>query len=149
MKLVVAAITILLFSSFINWETNFEKAKKSAKEKHELILINFSGSDWCVPCMNMRKDIFESGTFKKMADADLVLVNADFPRKKKNKPAADIVKQNDALAEKYNPEGNFPFTVLLNADGKVLKSWNGKPGGNIETFIAEIEKIYIANKALK
>jgi thioredoxin-related protein len=149
MKLFTAAITIFLFSSFINWETNFDKAKKTAKEKQELILLNFSGSDWCVPCMNMRKEIFESPVFQKLADADLILVNADFPRKKKNKPAADILKQNNALAEKYNPDGNFPFTVLLNADGKVLKTWNGKPDSTPEKFAAEIEKIYTADKALK
>ena len=60
-----------------------------------------------------------------MADTSLVMVNADFPRNKKNLLDAETRKQNDALADKYNPEGKFPFTLLLDADGKVLKHGRG------------------------
>ncbi len=65
--------------SFTIWQPDFETAKQKAKEKHELILLNFSGSDWCGPCMRMRKEIFENEQFYKMADTTLILVNADFP----------------------------------------------------------------------
>ena len=83
--------------SFTNGQPNFETAKKIAKEKHELILLNFSGSDWCGPCMRLRKEILESDVFTKMADTSLVMINADFPRNKKNQLDAQTKKQNDAL----------------------------------------------------
>ncbi len=149
MKTLITSFLIYSFAFSINWGNDFVAAQKTAKENHQLIFLNFSGSDWCIPCMNLRKDFFETAIFKKMADADLVLVNADFPRKKKNKPAAEIIKQNNALAEKYNPQGTFPLTVLINADGKVLKTWNGKPDESVEKFTSEIEEVYNGFKRIK
>eukprot|EP01136_Pigoraptor_vietnamica_P011025 Opistho-1_new@49386 len=137
---------LMLFILPIQWEPSFENAKKTAKEKHELILLNFSGSDWCGPCIVTRRDYLESEVFTKMANDNLVLVNADFPRKKKNIPSADVVKRNEALAERYNKKGDFPLTLLLDSDGKVLKSWNGKPDASPEQWTAEIKAICDAKK---
>lgn len=140
-------ITLLLIMVIpIQWEPSFENAKKIAKEKHELILLNFSGSDWCGPCIVTRRDYLESEVFTKLATDNLVLVNADFPRKKKNIGTPETVKRNEALAEKYNKQGAFPLTLLLNADGKVLKTWNGKPETTPEQWTAEIKAICDANK---
>ncbi|WP_309641101.1 thioredoxin family protein [Flavobacterium sp.] len=136
----------LLFLLPIQWEPNFENAKKTAKEKHQLILLNFSGSDWCGPCILLRKDYLESETFTALANDRLVLVNADFPRKKKNQGSAELIKRNEALAEQYNKQGNFPFTLLLNADGKVLKTWIGKPEVSVDAWTDEIKTICDANK---
>lgn len=144
-KLLLLAFSITTMS-FANWQTNFETAKKIAKEKHELILLNFSGSDWCGPCMRLRKEILDNEVFTKMADTHLVMVNADFPRNKKNQLDAQTRKQNDALADKYNPEGKFPFTLLLDEDGKVLKTWDGFPDESAQQFSEEVENICYANK---
>lgn len=130
----------------IQWEPSFENAKRTAKEKHELILLNFSGSDWCGPCIVLRKDYLENDDFTAMANDNLILVNADFPRKKKNTGTPEIVKRNEALAEQYNKEGSFPLTLLLNADGKVLKTWHGKPEASVTEWTAQIKAICEANK---
>ena len=132
--------------SFTVWQTNFETAKQIAKDKHQLILLNFSGSDWCGPCMRMKKEIFENADFTAMANTELVLVNADFPRSKKNQLEKKLVTQNEALAEKYNPDGKFPFTVLLDANGKVLRSWDGLPKENAAAFAIQLKTICNANK---
>jgi len=132
--------------SFTQWQPDFETAKKIAKEKHEPILLNFSGSDWCGPCMRLRKEILDNDVFSKMADTSLVMVNADFPRNKKNQLDARMRKQNDALADKYNPEGKFPFTLLLDADGKILKIWDGYPVEGVQQFADEVMNICYANK---
>lgn len=139
-------LPLLLFVVPIKWEPDFENAKKTAKEKHELILLNFSGSDWCGPCILLRKEVLESQSFADFADQNLVLVNADFPRKKKNIGTPEQIKRNEALAEKYNKNGNFPFTLLLDADGKVLKTWVGKPSGTTEDWIKEIKAVSDAHK---
>ena len=144
-KLLLLAFSIVTMS-FANWQSNFETAKKIAKEKHELILLNFSGSDWCGPCMRLRKEILDNEAFSKMADTSLVLVNADFPRNKKNQLDAQTRKENDALADKYNPEGKFPFTLLLNEDGKVLKTWDGFPDESAQQFSEEVANICYANR---
>lgn len=137
---------LLLFVIPTQWEPDFENAKKIAKEKHELILLNFSGSDWCGPCIVLRKDYIDSQTFQDMAKDKLVMVNADFPRKKKNQLSAEQVKQNEALAEQYNKNGQFPYTLLLDADGKVLKTWAGKPEVSVAEWTKEIEAICSAHK---
>ncbi len=137
---------LLLFTVTAQWEPDFENAKKIAREKHELILLNFSGSDWCGPCIMLRKDYIDSKTFQDMAADNLVLVNADFPRKKKNQLSPEQVKRNEALAEIYNKQGQFPFTLLLDADGRVLKTWTGKPEASVEEWTQEIKAICAANK---
>lgn len=143
-KLIIALSFIAM--SFTVWQPDFERAKQIAKEKHELILLNFSGSDWCGPCIRMKKEIFENEVFSKMADTTVVLFNADFPRNKKNQLDKLTQKQNEALADKYNPEGKFPFTLLLDANGGILKSWDGLPNENAELFAKQIKSIYDAGK---
>jgi thiol-disulfide isomerase/thioredoxin len=140
----IAILLLLIIPA--RWEPDFETAKKTAKEKNELILLNFSGSDWCVPCILMHRDYLENPVFTQMADNNLILVNADFPRKKKNIPSDEIVKRNEILAEKYNKEGSFPLTLLLTADGKVLKSWRGKPEVSVEQWTQQIKTICDAQK---
>ena len=132
--------------STITWRTDFEKAKTEAKSEHKLILLNFSGSDWCGPCIRLKKDIFDSETFMKYADDNLVLVNADFPRLKKNMLSKEQQKQNESLADAYNSEGSFPLTLLLNADGKVLKKWDGLPTLSPEDFTNEVKAAANAGK---
>lgn len=146
MKSFLLVALYLMISPFTAWETSFENAKKTAKQDHKLILLNFSGSDWCGPCIRMHKEIFDDATFLEMAGKNLIMVNADFPRNKKNQLAPDLKKQNEALADKYNTSGKFPYTVLLNADGKVLKAWDGFPNGDAKTFTDEVKQVCDAGK---
>jgi thioredoxin-related protein len=134
-------ILIILFSLFFNisdWDNNLQSAKETAHTENKLILLNFSGSDWCAPCIMLKKQVFTDSEFHEFASKKLVLMRADFPRLKKNALDSAELKKNEALAEKYNPQGNFPFTVLLDADGNVLKSWNGYNGKKDE-ILAEIK----------
>ncbi|MEO8795661.1 MAG: thioredoxin family protein [Daejeonella sp.] len=136
---------LLVFLTFFTfnaspWLSNLEEAKVLAKEDHKLIVLNFSGSDWCGPCIKMHKQIFESEEFKNYSEENLVLVNADFPRMKKNQPAKEQLEINAALADKYNKEGVFPLTLLLDKDGKVLKRWEGLPKETATEFVSEITK---------
>lgn len=133
---------VLLFATIglppAQWQTDFETAKRTAREQGKYILLNFSGSDWCGPCIRLKKDVFESEQFGQFADSSLVLFNADFPRTKKKQNSKDVQRQNDALAEQYNPLGKFPFTLLLTAEGKVIQSWEGYPN-NSRLFIDRIK----------
>ncbi len=142
MKYLILALTL----SLIQWQPDFETAKKQAAEQHKLILLNFSGSDWCAPCIVTRKDYFDTDVFSSMAKDNLVMVNADFPRKKKNALPEEIAKRNSALAEQYNRQGNFPLTLLLDPSGKVLKSWIGKPEVSVEVWTGEIKSICDAHR---
>src|SRR5438270_13576456 len=108
MKL-LSIILFTIFTAGTPWLGDFDTAKTEATQKHKLILINFSGSDWCGPCIRLRKEILESDTFENFASDHLVLVRADFPRQKKNQLSKEQTKLNEALADKYNADGKFPF----------------------------------------
>ena len=129
------------------WYHSLDEARRIAEKDHKYILLNFSGSDWCGPCIRMKKEFFETDVFKNMADSELVLVNADFPRNKKNQPTPEQQQINDGMADKYNPQGKFPYTVLINPGGKVIGSWEGLPNETPQTFIEDIRNdIYTETK---
>jgi thioredoxin-related protein len=138
MKLLFVLFFATLFNPSATWMGDFGQAKVEAAKSHKLILINFSGSDWCGPCIRLRKEILESAGFEAYATDHLVLVRADFPRQKKNQLAKDQVKRNEALADKYNSEGKFPYTVLVDENGKVLKEWDGFPNESPDQFIGQV-----------
>nr|WP_294949985.1 thioredoxin family protein [uncultured Mucilaginibacter sp.] len=145
MKLLVAILIAFVIPS-ITWSGNFAEVQKEAKQSHKLIVINFSGSDWCGPCIRLRKEILESTTFEQYAQDHLLLVRADFPRQKKNKLDEAQVRRNEALAEKYNPEGKFPYTLLVDENGKVLKDWDGFPNETAAAFVAQVNQTVNANR---
>lgn len=129
---------MLAFLPGVTWQGDFSQAKVEAAKEHKLILVNFSGSDWCVPCIRLRKEILESAAFEDYASGHLVLVRADFPRQKKNQPSKEQVKLNEALADQYNAGGKFPYTLLVDENGKVLKEWDGFPNETPEQFVSDI-----------
>lgn len=146
MKTIFLFLFPFIFLSVSDWHYNIEEAKELAKKEHKHILLNFSGSDWCGPCIKMRKEIFESDVFQKMADTQLVLVNADFPRMKKNQLSLKQQKLNNAIADKYNLQGKFPYTLLLDANGKVVREWDGLPNITTEDFTIEVRNGIYADR---
>jgi thioredoxin-related protein len=146
MRILWATLLGSFLLSATTWETDFEKAKQSAKTEHKLILLNFSGSDWCGPCIRMRKQIFESPAFTQYAGDHLILVNADFPQMKKNELTKAQQAKNDKLADIYNKDGIFPQTVLLTSDGKVLKEWKGLPRLSADEFTGQLKTAVDASK---
>jgi thioredoxin-related protein len=141
MKLLFVLLMIGFSNPFVKWQPDFETAKKLATENHKYILLNFSGSDWCGPCIRLKKEVFDSDAFEKLAEGSLVLLNADFPRSKKNQLPKETIHRNEDLANQYNPLGKFPYTVLLTAEGKVIQSWEGYPQNNSQPFIDLIKSV--------
>jgi thioredoxin-related protein len=146
MKYLLLLLATGMGLSFVTWQPDFEAAKKMAREKNRYILLNFSGSDWCGPCIRLHKEVFESNEFAALADQSLILYKADFPRNKKNQLSKEIQHSNEALADKYNPLGKFPYTVILSADGKVIRAWEGYPNNNSTQFIDQIKSVCDAGR---
>lgn len=137
MKAVVLGFLLMIAGSVV-WLDNFDEARFRAERDNKFILLNFSGSDWCGPCIRMKKEVFESDAFLSLAERKLVLLNADFPRLKKNKLSPALVGHNEKLAERYNPLGKFPYTLLLDAEGNVIKEWDGYVFSSQDMFIKEL-----------
>jgi thiol-disulfide isomerase/thioredoxin len=141
MKKIGLAIPLMLSLYFVQAQSLLTEAQAKAKNEHKLILLNFSGSDWCIPCIKMQKNYFENEVFKSAADSSLIVIRADFPRKKKNLPGKDIIRENELLAERFNPQGSFPFTLLLDQDLHILKSWEGLPEEDVTAFTQNIRSL--------
>lgn len=122
MKKIIVTLVLLVatIGSAQNWNNSLEDAKAMAAKENKKILLVFSGSDWCAPCMKLEKTVWKSDVFKQEAESKWVLIKADFPKKKANQLPAEQTEINKKLAEKYNKEGNFPLVVLLDEKGKVL-----------------------------
>jgi thioredoxin-related protein len=102
------------------WLKNFQTAKDSAVKVNKPILISFSGSDWCKPCIKLRKQILDTKDFMDFATSTFILVHADLPY---HTPISKEQRQhNEALAEIYNTEGTFPKLVITNPSGKQVYS---------------------------
>ena len=114
--------TICSFSQ--DWKVTYTDAVACASEEHKPIVLVFSGSDWCAPCIKLDKLIWQSKVFKAYAADHYVLYKADFPRKKANRQAENLSKENAELAKKFNPNGYFPLVVVLSSQQEVL----GKTG---------------------
>ena len=119
------------------WLTDYKKAQDEAKANHKLLLLNFTGSDWCGWCIKLDKDVFSKPEFKQYASKNLVLLTIDFPRVKQQ--PAEVKRQNQGLASQYQVSG-FPTIVVLNGDGRKVWEYPGYFPDGASAFIAELEK---------
>jgi thioredoxin-related protein len=130
-------------SSSTAWKTDYQKAQEEAKTSHKLVLLNFTGSDWCGWCTQLDRAILNQQQFKDYASKNLVLVVIDFPRQ--NGPvwkgqSVELKKQNMELAEKFKVDG-FPTLVVLSPEGKTVWRYDGYYSGGLAAFLAELDKV--------
>ncbi len=119
------------------WLTDFAKAQTETKAGDKLLLLDFTGSDWCIWCQRLQAEVFSQPEFEAYAKKNLVLMRVDFPRAKPL--SAEMRKQNATLAQKFEIEG-FPTIVILNGEGKQVGMLGYLPGGP-EAFIRELGKV--------
>jgi len=122
------------------WISDFAAAKAQAKKENKLLLLDFTGSDWCGWCTKLKKEVFSQEQFIKEAPKDFVLVELDFP--KKTKQDEKIKQQNQMLSQKYAVRG-FPTIILADADGVEFARTGYRPGGP-QAYLDSL-KTYVAN----
>ena len=108
------------------WFENFEQAQAEAARTGHVMLLNFTGSDWCGWCIRLHDEVFSQAAFVDYARANLLLVKLDFPRNRSL--SAETKQQNDALAKRFGVRA-FPTILLLSPEGKVLGRTGYKRGG--------------------
>lgn len=117
--------------------TDLPKAQAAAKDQQKLLLIDFTGSDWCGWCIKLHREVFSQPEFQQYAEKNLVLMTADFPRRKEI--SAETRMQNEKLAQQYGIEG-FPTIVVLNGEGKMVGTLGYMEGG-APAFVAQLKKL--------
>jgi protein disulfide-isomerase len=142
-KLLLTIISTLAFSAFAvagesGWLTDYAAAKKQAKDEGKPILLNFTGTDWCGWCIKIEKEIFSQEEFKAYAKDHLVLMEVDFPEKKKQ--SDEVKAQNKALDKEFKIEG-YPTIFLVDAEGKKLSEDIGYRNGGAQAYVDHIKSL--------
>ena len=142
LRLAVLALAFFALGSVaaradVNWLTDISKAQAEAKASHKLLLLDFTGSDWCIWCKKLEAEVFSKPEFQDYARDHLVLMTVDFPRK--NPLTPEVRKQNQELAQKFGIQG-FPTIVVLNGTGKQVGELGYQPGGP-SAFVQELQKL--------
>ena len=135
--LMAAASLCRLPAAETAWLTDLPKAEAQAKAENKIVLMDFTGSDWCPACIRFDREVLGSSTFQKYAAQNVVVVEVDFPQDKTQPDA--LKKANAALQDQFKVEG-FPTLVVLDKDGKEIGREAGYAADGPEAFIAKLEK---------
>jgi protein disulfide-isomerase len=135
--LIAACMLLQVRAEDLQWLTDVPKAQAQAKSEKKLVMLDFTGSDWCGWCIKLHNEVFSKPEFSEYAKKNLVLVEVDFPQKKQQ--SEQLKKANLALQEKYKIEG-YPTIVVLDGEGKKVGELGYQPGGP-KAFIAELDKL--------
>lgn len=134
LSVATAALTSTAFANTpAGWSTDLEKAFAQAKAEKKSVLVEFTGSDWCPPCIAMRKNVFSKKEFVSKASEKYILVELDFPNGDKA-----VKEKNQPYAEKYKIEG-FPTVILFNPDGKEFTRFFASEYPKTEDFLKHID----------
>ena len=120
------------------WGHDVSAALSKAKKNGTLVLMDFTGSDWCPPCMALHDFVLTQSEFIDFAEKNLELVELDFPQSKSIDEK--LAEANDKLAKKYNVEG-FPTIIVMDSAGRILHRDVGYSGKNAKAYTANLKKV--------
>jgi protein disulfide-isomerase len=139
-KILIAMLAATVFwqvnAAEATWLTDLPKAQAQAKTENKIVLMDFTGSDWCGWCIKFKKEVLDTAEFQAYAAKNVVLVELDFPHKKVQ--ADDLKKANAALNQQYKING-YPTLVVLDKDGKEIGRQVGYSEDGPAAFIAKLE----------
>jgi len=115
------------------WLVSFEKAKAESAKQGKPILMEFTGSDWCPPCIQLAKNVFSKDVFKKEMPKHYILLKLDSPRDK-SKQTPEEIAQYKKLSTEYKITG-VPSILLTDAEGKPFYRTSGYGGQAAKDWI--------------
>jgi len=123
--------------------TSFEAGKEKAVAEKKPLLVKFTGSDWCPPCIKLHEEVFSKSSFKKSVEKDFVVVVLDFP--KKTKLPEEEAAANKEVARRYGLK-SYPTVLLMDSKGKVFKSMSGYDGSGAKAYLKSLKTSLRAKK---
>ncbi len=137
----LAAVVAPAFSA--EWMVDLEAAKAKAKAEGKMVLVDFTGSDWCTWCIRLRQDVLDKPEFEAYAKDKFVFAEVDLPHSTA-KLSPEQREKNQDVAAQYKISG-FPTLMVMTPEGRVL---GGFVGGrtDVAKAIEPLEEA-LANKA--
>jgi thiol-disulfide isomerase/thioredoxin len=119
----------------VTWLTDLDAAKAQGVKENKPVLVDFTGSDWCPPCIQLHKVVFQSAEFAAVA-SKYVLVELDYPRKTPQAP--ELKAKNAELSKKFGISG-FPTVLLIDAkSGEVFGKTVGFGGQTAKEYLDKL-----------
>lgn len=141
----LAAVALVAPAFAAEWMNDFEAALAKAKAEKKLVLMDFTGSDWCGWCIKLRNNVLDKPEFEAYAKDKFVLMEVDCP-KNKSKLSEKVQKQNDELCRKY-PNSGFPTLIVVNPKGVVVGGFSGYK--ELDALKVSLDRAVKANKDIK
>ena len=133
----LALVTSTAAFAAAGWDDDYEKALAKAKAEKKMVVLDFTGSDWCGWCIKLDKEVFSKKEFKDYAKDNLVLVEVDFPQTKKLPKKTQ--EQNEKLQKEHSVRG-YPTIIVLDSEGKKVGQLGYMEGGPTP-FIAKLDEL--------
>ena len=114
------------------WSTSYSEGLAIAKKTGKPMLVDFTGKDWCGPCMELKKNVFDTDTFKRWAAEHVILVELDYPQRPKQ-----TTEENKLTARRYQIRA-YPTVLFISPDEQIL----GRTGyGQRENAVSWIKRV--------
>jgi thioredoxin-related protein len=140
MKVAIVSLFALFLTSFAAaaskaWSADLDAAFKKAEKEDKNVLVEFTGSDWCPPCIMMNKKVFSKEEFTDSASDDFILVKIDIPKGDKA-----LTERNQPLLEKYEVKG-VPTVILFDSEGEEYSRFVASSYPTVEGFLAHLKEV--------
>lgn len=107
----------------IEWTTDLEAARTKAAAEGKSVLVDFTGSDWCGYCIQLKKNVFDTAEFEAFAKDDFLFVEIDVPREV-SRVGQELYNKNRQLCEQYKIAG-FPTIMIVTPEGYIVGGFVG------------------------
>lgn len=127
-KLINTILLIFLiqigFAQEVEMITDWNKAKELAEKESKRILIILTGSEWCVPCKKMDKNVIDNFEFQKYAEQNLIVFLIDLPGGGLI-INSKVYQDYEKFKNKYQTNA-LPSLILTENDGTKIRILKGK-----------------------
>ncbi len=133
----------------LEWSTDLDAARTRAAAEGKSVLIDFTGSDWCGYCIQLKKNVFDTPEFEAFAKDKFLFVEIDVPQDVK-RIGQELYNKNQQLCKQYKIAG-FPTIMLMSPEGYVIGGFVGgadmaRVKDCLNTAQANAEKVAAAQK---
>ncbi len=110
----------------VEWSTDLEAAKQQAARENKLVLIEFTGTDWCTYCVLLHKNVLSTPAFEAFMKPLFVPVQIDVPIRRDFDQK--LLARNKALCKQLRVPG-YPTLMVMTPEGRVVGGFSGNVAG--------------------
>jgi tetratricopeptide (TPR) repeat protein/thioredoxin-related protein len=120
-----------------DWEIDIDVALAAAKKDGKHLLLDFTGSDWCPPCIRLENEVLSQPAFLQEAAKHFHLVKLDFPQNQLLVPVK-LMEKNQEWMKRLGVDG-FPTLVMLDSQTRPF-GFMGYTAGGPPAFLEQMQK---------